>query len=121
LCIICGPHFARDTATVTDGITLSACPFTNFGLRLTAGSCGGTSGAGGAPSGGSATAASGSPTGRMTGAGKTLQSTGNLFEVLLAKVEGIRLTPIAERNRIRRVDVAVLQVASNDNLRDAGH
>jgi hypothetical protein len=57
----------------------------------------------------------------MTGVGETLQSTLDLFEMLLAKVEGVRLAAKAECERFSSSDVPILEVACDHYLRDTGH
>jgi hypothetical protein len=57
----------------------------------------------------------------MARVSESFQSSLHLVQVLLAKIEGVSLAPIAERNRISCTDIPIFKVASNDDLRDTGH
>jgi hypothetical protein len=114
--------FGGYTTAVAHCITLSTRPFADLGLRLTARCSGRTAGTRCATGRcGTTTAPAPAATGRMPSVGKTFEHTLDLIEVVLAKVQRVRLTVEAKRQVIGGADVSVLKVAGNNDLGDTGH
>ena len=119
--VVGSPNLAWYSPAVPDRITLGSRPFADSGLRFATPCRCGPRRTSTAPCANGTTPAAHSAADRMTGLGKGLQRALHFFEVLLAKVERVCLSAVAEGYRIRGGDFAVLQVASNHYLRDPGH
>ena len=117
--LVCRPHLARYTAAIPDRITGGACPLANRRLRLTPrrnglADCAWSAGGSGA------LAPARSAARGVAGTDQVLQSALDLFQMLLAQIEGVRLAAKAEGKRFRGADVSLFEVTSHDLYGAAG-